>query len=128
MEVFYLKKQHKIKFETKLILRHHPKVIYKSVWGIFPNWLIIIYHYYFIFPEEKTSASRLLALIELTNQTVGDALSDALLVETVLKAKGWNLQDWEKTYTDLPNRLLKVAVKVLGFNSSSKGLSKRTHA
>ncbi|EEB19074.1 Phosphoacetylglucosamine mutase, putative [Pediculus humanus corporis] len=61
--------------------------------------------------EEKTSASRLLALIELTNQTVGDALSDALLVETVLKAKGWNLQDWEKTYTDLPNRLLKVAVK-----------------
>lgn len=44
---------------------------------------------------------------------MGDALSDALLVETVLKARDWDLREWEATYTDLPNRLLKVAVKVV---------------
>lgn len=51
-------------------------------------------------------------MIDLTNQTVGDALSDVLLVETVLKAKGWSLSDWEKIYSDLPNRQLKVTIKV----------------
>ncbi|KAK6622087.1 hypothetical protein RUM44_001894 [Polyplax serrata] len=61
--------------------------------------------------EEKKAAARLNSLIKLTNQTVGDALSDALLVETVLKARDWDLREWEATYTDLPNRLLKVAVK-----------------
>lgn len=47
----------------------------------------------------------------LTNQTVGDALSDILLVETVLHARGWSLADWEKNYRDLPNRQLKVTIK-----------------
>lgn len=48
----------------------------------------------------------------MINQTVGDAISDMLLVETVLHARGWDIQRWEQTYTDLPNRQLKVVVKV----------------
>lgn len=51
--------------------------------------------------------------MDLTNQIVGDALSDALLVETILRAKGWDLADWESNYQDLPNRLLKISVKVI---------------
>ncbi|KAF2687035.1 Phosphoacetylglucosamine mutase [Lentithecium fluviatile CBS 122367] len=50
------------------------------------------------------------ACINLINQSVGDALSDMLLVEVVLAHKNWGPQEWLSTYTDLPNRLLKVIV------------------
>jgi phosphoacetylglucosamine mutase len=49
----------------------------------------------------------------MTNETVGDALSDLLLVETVLHSRGWDVQDWLHTYTDLPSKLMKVNVKVI---------------
>lgn len=62
--------------------------------------------------EAKNAIKKLQTVIDLINETVGDALSDMLLVETILHSKGWNIQDWEKTYKDLPNRLLKVSVKV----------------
>nr|AUX15087.1 phosphoacetylglucosamine mutase [Sogatella furcifera] len=62
--------------------------------------------------KSQLSAMKELALlINLINETVGDALSDMLLVETVLHARGWDIQEWENTYADLPNRLLKVIVK-----------------
>ncbi len=48
--------------------------------------------------------------MDMTNQCVGDALSDMLLVETVLFAKGWSAKDWANAYTDLPNRMTKVLV------------------
>jgi len=51
------------------------------------------------------------ALMDVINQTVGDAISDLLVVETVLHARGWSIQDWEEAYTDLPSRQLKVKVK-----------------
>lgn len=54
-----------------------------------------------------------MCLIDLTNETVGDAISDMLLVETVLHSRGWDLNDWLSTYTDLPNRQLKVTVQVI---------------
>uniref|UniRef100_A0A182N917 Phosphoacetylglucosamine mutase n=1 Tax=Anopheles dirus TaxID=7168 RepID=A0A182N917_9DIPT len=57
---------------------------------------------------QRETAARLLHFIDLTNETVGDAISDMLLVETVLHAKGWNLRDWQASYTDLPNVLEKV--------------------
>lgn len=46
--------------------------------------------------------------MDVINQTVGDALSDLLLVETVLHAFGWSVADWDAAYTDLPNRQMKV--------------------
>ena len=51
-------------------------------------------------------------IIFLLIQTVGDAVSDLLLVETVLLDKGWSIADWNAAYTDLPNRQLKVKVSV----------------
>merc|ERR1712203_1205201 len=41
---------------------------------------------------------------------VGDAISDMLLVESILHVRGWSIQDWSQAYTDLPNRLMKVKV------------------
>lgn len=66
---------------------------------------------------EPEAASRLAALenlrslTDLVNQTVGDALSDMLLVETVLLHRQWTPAQWDRAYTDCPNRLVKVLVQ-----------------
>ncbi|XP_054258516.1 phosphoacetylglucosamine mutase [Macrosteles quadrilineatus] len=57
------------------------------------------------------AAEKLAYIVDMTNETVGDALSDLLLVETVLHSRGWDIQDWLHMYTDLPYRLVKVKVK-----------------
>ena len=61
-------------------------------------------------PAQLEALTTLSALTELINQTVGDALSDMLLVEVILAQKEYTVQEWTKTYTDLPNRLLRVEV------------------
>lgn len=64
--------------------------------------------------DQKESLNKLKLTIDLINETVGDAISDMLLVETILHAKGWDLSDWEAQYKDLPN--LQKKVKVLDRN------------
>ncbi|KAH6690737.1 phosphoacetylglucosamine mutase [Plectosphaerella plurivora] len=61
-------------------------------------------------PAQKDALDTLAALGDLVNQTVGDALSDMLLIEVILAHKKWTLKDWAQTYTDLPNKLVKVEV------------------
>jgi phosphoacetylglucosamine mutase len=41
---------------------------------------------------------------------VGDAISDMLLVEVILRNKEWTMDKWLHMYEDLPSRLLKVKV------------------
>ena len=72
-------------------------------------------------PGQKAALETLAALNDLINQTVGDALSDMLLVEVVLAHKNWNPREWVTTYKDLPNRLIKVEV-------SDRGMFKTTDA
>ncbi|XP_064025338.1 phosphoacetylglucosamine mutase [Pogoniulus pusillus] len=60
---------------------------------------------------EKRDAAKVLGnMIDLINQTVGDAVSDMLVIEAILALKGLSVQQWDAIYTDLPNRLLKVQV------------------
>ncbi|KAL1137597.1 hypothetical protein AAG570_009293 [Ranatra chinensis] len=61
--------------------------------------------------KDEKAAMRLERVVDVINETVGDALSDMFLVESILAARGWNLSDWEAAYTDLPSRMLKVVVK-----------------
>lgn len=61
-------------------------------------------------PGQAEALEILRACVDLINQAVGDALSDMLLVEVVLAHKHWTPNEWLATYTDLPNRLLKVKV------------------
>ncbi|PQE32200.1 putative phosphoacetylglucosamine mutase protein [Rutstroemia sp. NJR-2017a WRK4] len=61
-------------------------------------------------PAQATALETLRALTDLINQTVGDALSDMLLVETILAHKSWTPKEWDLTYIDLPNRLVRVEV------------------
>ncbi|XP_065556751.1 phosphoacetylglucosamine mutase-like [Artemia franciscana] len=61
--------------------------------------------------KQIMAVKKLAILCDIINQTVGDAISDILLVESILYARGWSIEDWNKSYTDLPNRQLKVQVK-----------------
>jgi phosphoacetylglucosamine mutase len=61
-------------------------------------------------PAQKDALETLAAVGDLINQTVGDAISDMLMVEVILAHKAWTLKDWAMTYTDLPNRLVRVEV------------------
>jgi phosphoacetylglucosamine mutase len=61
-------------------------------------------------PAQKEALETLSAVSDLINQTVGDAISDMLMIEVILAHKGWTLKDWASTYIDLPNRLVRVEV------------------
>lgn len=61
-------------------------------------------------PGQKHALESLDALSNLINQAVGDALSDLLFTEVVLAHKCWGPKEWDNTYVDLPNRLVKVEV------------------
>jgi phosphoacetylglucosamine mutase len=61
-------------------------------------------------PAQAAALATLCALTDLINQTVGDALSDMLLVEVILAHKAWTPREWDLTYIDLPNRLVRVEV------------------
>ena len=61
-------------------------------------------------PAQKDALDTLAAISDLINQTVGDAISDMLMVEVILAHRAWSLRDWAMTYTDLPNRLVRVEV------------------
>ncbi|ESK97929.1 phosphoacetylglucosamine mutase [Moniliophthora roreri MCA 2997] len=61
-------------------------------------------------PAQSRALEHLVSLTELINQTVGDALSDMLLVEVVLSHKAYSGVEWDSLYVDLPNRLVKVVV------------------
>jgi phosphoacetylglucosamine mutase len=53
---------------------------------------------------------RLRLLPALVNQSVGDAMSDMLLVDAILFLKGWDLSTWAKLYNDMPSKQAKVKV------------------
>ena len=71
-----------------------------------------------IFAYENESASDrelesihiLQEFTKLINQTVGDAISDLLAVLIILHYLGLNPEDWNQSYDDLPNKLIKVIV------------------
>nr|XP_056712380.1 phosphoacetylglucosamine mutase [Euleptes europaea] len=61
--------------------------------------------------NRKREAAKILEnTIDLINQTVGDAISDMLVIEAILALKNLTVQQWDAMYTDRPNRQLKVKV------------------
>jgi len=59
----------------------------------------------------ERGGEKLSTLVDVVNQTVGDAISDMLIVECVLADRDWDCAKWLDCYSDLPNRLGKVAVR-----------------
>ncbi|KAL4708600.1 hypothetical protein ACJJTC_014208 [Scirpophaga incertulas] len=70
--------------------------------------------------EQRKAAQLLLDFIDMTNETVGDAISDLFLIETVLCARGIDVKTWLAAYTDLSCRQLKVSVKDRNIISTSR--------
>ncbi|XP_062980988.1 phosphoacetylglucosamine mutase [Elgaria multicarinata webbii] len=60
--------------------------------------------------RKREAAKMLENTIDLINQTVGDAISDMLVIEAILALKNFTVPQWDAMYTDLPNRQLKVKV------------------
>lgn len=61
-------------------------------------------------PAQQEAIEAIVAMSELINQAVGDAISDLLMIEVILAQKKWGPQEWLNTYIDLPNRLRRVEV------------------
>ncbi|XP_028416081.1 phosphoacetylglucosamine mutase-like [Dendronephthya gigantea] len=61
--------------------------------------------------EKREALEDLESAMNIINETVGDALSDMLMVEAILCEWKWDLPSWDKCYGDLPNRQRKVRVK-----------------
>lgn len=61
--------------------------------------------------DQQKAALELVSTIDLINQSVGDAMSDMLVVETILNSRRWDLPKWYSCYNDLFNRQLKVKVQ-----------------
>ena len=59
----------------------------------------------------NVALQRLCLLPSLVNQAVGDALSDLLLVDAILRLNQWDVATWNQLYTDLPSRQCKVKVQ-----------------
>ncbi|KAJ9051267.1 hypothetical protein DSO57_1006189 [Entomophthora muscae] len=78
-------------------------------------------------PAQADAMASLGSVVDLINQTVGDALSDMLLVEVVLAHRGWSLEEWDAAYIDLPNRLAKVVVQDRTIFSTTDAERKLTH-
>lgn len=60
--------------------------------------------------KETDAIEILQQFTKLINQTVGDAISDLLAIITVCNYLSLKPSDWDKSYTDLSNRLIKVIV------------------
>ncbi|KAI5962262.1 PCM1 [Candida pseudojiufengensis] len=60
--------------------------------------------------EEEQAILVLQNFSQLINQTVGDAISDLLVVLIILHYLKISPEEWNKEYTDLPNKLIKVIV------------------
>ncbi|CAK7913802.1 phosphoacetylglucosamine mutase [[Candida] anglica] len=60
--------------------------------------------------EEEKALQILQEFTKLINQTVGDAISDLLAILVVVNYLKYSPEDWDKSYSDLPNRLIKVIV------------------
>ena len=76
-------------------------------------------------PAQLEALTTLQSVTDLINQTVGDALSDMLLVELVLAHKEYTVKEWLATYTDMPNKLAKVHVWMRDHFKTVEGSAER---
>jgi len=61
--------------------------------------------------SKATAARRLLAINSCLNQATGDSTSMLLTSQGILTIRGWNYQEWDALYNDLPSRLSKIEVE-----------------
>ena len=66
------------------------------------------------FSHDDTHVEKFLKFLLLTNEAVGDAMATLLMVEAYLRDSGKSTDEVNSVYSDLPSRMLKLAVKDRG--------------
>ena len=51
---------------------------------------------------KKKACVELLAAYQIINQSVGDAMSLMLMIEALLRCRGWSIHQWDAIYADFP--------------------------
>lgn len=64
---------------------------------------------------EQNNAVALKKVFKLINNFTGDAISDILVVESILRIFDWDVKTWSRLYQDRPNSLIKVQVRDRNF-------------
>ena len=84
-----------------------------------------IHHHQPESPAQLEALQALQAIARLINQTVGDAMSDMLLVEVILAQKEYSVKEWLATYKDKPNMLKAVPVRNRNDFKTEEGSAER---
>ena len=61
--------------------------------------------------KETLEAKKIIGILELSNMTVGDAIANLLLIESILHDLDMSIQDFNDIYIDNPSRMFKAVVK-----------------
>ncbi|KAG5183674.1 putative phosphoacetylglucosamine mutase [Tribonema minus] len=77
--------------------------------------------------RKALAVKRLLHVRQLVNQAVGDAFSDILLAEVILRLRKWGLPEWDAMYADLPSRQVRAAtaLRTARLNAEAHALDPR---
>jgi phosphoacetylglucosamine mutase len=60
---------------------------------------------------ETLEGQKIVWIMKLSNMTVGDAVANLLLIESILRDLDMNVEDFSKIYEENPSRMYKVIVK-----------------
>ena len=60
--------------------------------------------------KETLEGKKLIAILKLSNQTVGDAIANLLLLESIMKDLDYSINDFANIYEENPSRMYKALV------------------
>ena len=61
--------------------------------------------------EDMIEAKKLRALLRISNVYVGDAISNLLMIEAVLRDRDWSIDTFSEMYQEFPNKMYKAVVE-----------------
>ena len=61
--------------------------------------------------KDTLEAKKIVAILKLSNMTVGDAIANLLLIESILYDLDMSIQDFSQIYEENPSRMYKAIVK-----------------
>jgi phosphoacetylglucosamine mutase len=60
--------------------------------------------------ESDPKVQKLVAFLKMSNIYVGDAISNLLMIEAILRDKGMSINEFAHIYKDYPSRMFKIKV------------------
>lgn len=76
--------------------------------------------------ESNPKVQKLVAFLRMSNIYVGDAISNMLMIESILRDKGMSIDEFSNIYKDYPSRMFKIKVHDRGMFKTIKDESRLT--